>query len=248
MFGRAVLVEHLMEELITVPVDAGLAAACDKMTALSIDVIGATDGGGRVVGYFARDGLHSFTGALTTSDSLKDALAALRESARVFVRAMDAHAHVVGIVTRADLQKPPFRLYCFGLITLLEMHVLDRIRAHHRDDASWLPLLSDGRGSKCRELFADRARRGLEISLDECLQLADKRDIVVRTPALRDELGFASNGACKSFFDDVQKIRDDLAHGQQLDGGRTWSEVISRMLEIERVLVRERYSSPPVLE
>ena len=58
--------------------------------------------------------------------------------------------HQVGaIVTRADLQKAPVRLFLFGMITLIEMHFLRIIRDRFEDD-SWK--------SKARD-YVDEAER-----------------------------------------------------------------------------------------
>ncbi len=238
LFGRAVVVAHLMEDLITSPREAGLEAAAERMSAARIDVVGATDGSGRVVGYFSRQGLTDFLDGdvMTATSSLKDALVKLRSQERVFVKD-GANGNVVGIVTRADLQKPPFRLYCFGLVTLLEMHLLQMIRAHYaNDDDAAVAMLSDERARECRDLFERRKKRGLDIGLVDCLQLADKRDIVARTPALLAELRFESVRALRRTLDDVRDIRDDLAHGQLLDGGRDWTDVIACMLAVEALL------------
>lgn len=239
LFGRAVVVAHLMEDLITSPRAAGVEAAADVMNTHRIDVVGAIDADDArtVVGYFSRAGFASFDDVevIAASASLKDALAMLRERPRLFVR--DEGGVVVGIVTRADLQKPPFRLYCFGLITLLEMHLLQVIRAHYVDDTAALAALNKPRAAKVIEMFERRSKRGLDIGLSDCLEFADKRDIVACTPVLREQLGFKSKTALEKQFDAWQEIRDDLAHGQLLDGGRDWTDVIARMLEVESLLL-----------
>jgi len=53
------------------------------------------------------------------------------ECLREVIRVLSDHEHVFvvvrrgvsGIVTRADLRKPPVRLLLFGLVSLLEMHL-----------------------------------------------------------------------------------------------------------------------------
>lgn len=85
-------------------------------------------------------------------------------------------------------------------------------------------------------MFAKRKANGLDIGLADCLELADKREIIAKTKLLWESLGFSSVRALERSFKDVQQIRDDLAHGQLLDGGREWTDVIARMLEIEALL------------
>ena len=50
--------------------------------------------------------------------------------------------------------------------------------------------------------------------------------------------------ALEKQFDAWQEIRDDLAHGQLLDGGRDWTDVIARMLEIETLLMSATVARP----
>jgi CBS domain-containing protein len=241
LFGRAVVVAHLMEDLITSPRAAGLEAAAARMSEARIDVVGATDEtpqGVRVVGYFSRAGFTPFADhdVMPATSSLKDALAALRAKERVFVRDAANGGDVVGIVTRADLQKPPFRLYCFGLITLLEMHLLQLIRAEYaNDDDAACALLTAERAQECRGKFEERKRKGLDIGIADCLQLGDKFTIISKAKDMRARIGFGGN-EWRRFAGDVRDLRDDLAHGQLLDGGREWTDVIERMLEIEALL------------
>lgn len=240
LFGRAVVVAHLMEDLITSPRAAGLEAAAARMSEARIDVVGASDetaDGARVVGYFSRAGFTPFANddVMPATSSLKDALAALRTKERVFVH--DAGPdRVIGIVTRADLQKPPFRLYCFGLLTLLEMHLLQLIRAEFgNDDDAACAMLSAERAHECRGKFEDRKRKGLDIGIADCLQLGDKFTIIGKVKDMRARIGFGGN-EWRRFAGEVRDIRDDLAHGQLLDGGRDWTDVIARMLEVEALL------------
>ena len=63
---------------------------------------------------------------ISDSTELADLFKVLGIRPSVFVLAGSA---VTGIVTRADLNKPPLRIYLFGLISLLEMHLLYWVRS-----------------------------------------------------------------------------------------------------------------------
>ena len=99
-------------------------------------------------------------------------LRSLRDADFLFVSAV---GRVYGILTWTDVQKPPVRMWLFGLITLLESAFTSLIEAWH-PDASWTELVSDGRLRKARAIAEERERlRGdSDQRLLDCLQLSDK--------------------------------------------------------------------------
>ena len=64
---------------------------------------------------------------------------------------------VSGIVTRADLNKPPARIYLFALVSLLEMHLLFWIRQEFGN--TWLEHLKQNRIDDAKKLFEKRRRK-----------------------------------------------------------------------------------------
>jgi hypothetical protein len=98
---------------------------------------------------------------------------------------------VSGIITRADLRKPPVRLLIFGLVSLLDMHLSYWTRELFPND-SWREQLTEARQTKVAELLAARKLRNEEISEIDCLQLCDKRDILVGNEQARTTLDLGS--------------------------------------------------------
>jgi hypothetical protein len=86
---------------------------------------------------------------------LRDTVIALGERPRVFVTSLGA---VGGIITRADLQKPPVRMWLFGLITLVEQALGMLIRARY-PDGSWAERLSPSRLQRAERFQAERELR-----------------------------------------------------------------------------------------
>ncbi|MGB5833811.1 MAG: hypothetical protein WBG92_17730, partial [Thiohalocapsa sp.] len=75
-----------------------------------------------------------------------------------------AMGDVAGAITRGDMQQPVVRMWLFGIITLMEMELLERIRERW-PDGSWTALLSSGRLDKAQTLLDERRRRGQHIDL-----------------------------------------------------------------------------------
>jgi hypothetical protein len=69
---------------------------------------------------------------VSNATPLRDLLTSLCDREGIFVLVGSA---VSGIVTRADLNKPAARIYMFGLISLLEMHLKIWIRHEYPGDA-----------------------------------------------------------------------------------------------------------------
>lgn len=158
----------------------------------------------------------------------------LRELPRVFVT---EGGTVVGIATRGDLQKAPVRMLLFGLVTLLEMQMLRLVKEHYPND-SWKSSIRPGRLRYAREVQAERIKRNEAIDLVDCLQFGDKRDLLLRSPIACEHLGITSKTRTRDTLREAEKLRDKLAHGQDLVSGATWLDIISTMNEIESFLMK----------
>ena len=107
---------------------------------------------------------------------------------RLFVRSLN---QVDGIVTRTDLQKPPVRMWLFGMITIIEMSLHRMIERQYPDDI-WTDRIPAERLAKANELLAERRRRNQDLSLLDCLQFSDKGHLVMKDQHLREQVGFPS--------------------------------------------------------
>jgi hypothetical protein len=141
-------------------------------------------------------------------------------------------------VTVADLNKPPIRVYLFGLVSLLEMHLRFWIRDSY-GDGSWKEKLKVPRLEAARNLQAERERRNEQIDLLDCLQFCDKRDLLLGNEELRKKLDIESKSNGKDLLDEVEKLRNRLAHSQQdLVEGTTWPELIEVIERMEALVHR----------
>lgn len=163
------------------------------------------------------DHLHPFgpDDLVTESDSLQKAIESLAINNRCFVTVLN---RVGAIVTLNDLEKPPVRMFLFGMITITEM-IMTRMIAGIWPDGSWRSLVSEGRLNKAEELFAERARRNKKVELIDCLQFSDKSQILLRDPAFMAQLrglGLGSRNAVLQAAKELEALRNNLAHTQEI--------------------------------
>ena len=199
---------------------------------------------GRVIGSVTRESLkdglvRDHVQPITAEELISDAtplpsvLTVLKGRQHTFVL---IGPEVRGIVARADLNKPPVRVYLFGLISLLEMHLGFWVRAAYAKD-SWQRKLTAKRLAAARGLQADRRKRNQDVSLVECLQFCDKRDLVLAREELRASLCLGTKAHALGRLKGAEDLRNLLAHSQQhLVKGSSWEELIGLVEWAESVV------------
>ena len=171
---------------------------------------------------------------IAESTPLIEVLVALKSKSYYFIQ---NGTQISGIITRADLQKPPVRILIFGIVSLLEMHLSFLVNKYFPSE-SWKIVLSDGRTAKAEELLRFRKNRNEVLDLVDCLQFADKRDLLLSSESMRKHLGFQTNQEAKELLDNVEALRDKLAHSQDIVSGTIWEKLINNVSEAERVILR----------
>jgi len=126
------------------------------------------------------------------------------------------HGSVIGVITRTDIEKPVVRMWLFGMIILIEMLVVKAIKKTWTDE-SWFSLISEGRLEKARQLFLEKQRRNLNCDLIDCLQFADKMQLIIRTDDFLESTGFQSVKSARKVFKELEILRNNLAHGQEIN-------------------------------
>jgi hypothetical protein len=243
LFVRTITLRDIAEPLVSFDHGQPSAEVRTFMEQRGYDVVGVRENG-VVTGYVLRSELTSETiGAhrhnfghdevLPDSEPLLIAFAALRERRHVFLNIL---GHVGGIITRGDLQKAPVRLWLFGLLSLLEMQMLRVVRERYPSD-SWISLLTDERAAGARRVYEERRRRNEENDLSDCLQLGDKACILLKDPVLFGLSGFESKRALETFFNEVNTLRNALAHANDILNGR-WPALADLVTNLETILAR----------
>jgi len=144
--------------------------------------------------------------------SLATAIQVLVRHDQVFVTVMGI---VAGVITRADIQKPIVRMWVFGVITMMEMNLAQRLRRYFPDE-SWTSHLSASRLEQARTIQAERERRGQLNDLVDCLQFSDKGEILIGGALRIEEYGFNSKKHAKRVMKDLESLRNNLAHAQDI--------------------------------
>ncbi len=139
-----------------------------------------------------------------------------------------------GIITRMDIEKPVVRMWLFGIITLSEMLLTKDIRARWGNE-EWSVFLTESRLEKARELQKIREMRGTKADLLDCLQYSDKLQIGINEADFLKNSGFASRNAAKRSIKDLEALRNNLAHGQDITS-QDWPPITRLAKRVQSLL------------
>jgi len=195
----------------------------EYMAEKSFDLVGVRQDG-LVEGYVRReelasgccgDYMHPFTpddDLVPDTANLTEVVKSLAINKQCFVTILD---RVGAIVTLSDLEKPPMRMFMFGIITLGEMVITEIIRHRYRD-GSWQEFLSAQRLDKAKAFQEERQRRGQNVDLVDCLQYGDKGWIISYDEEFRQAIGVESRKEMRKAVKEMETIRNNLAHTQEI--------------------------------
>ena len=242
--GDWLCVRHLSQPLQSIDVATDVASQLADLQPQAITVFGVVEQG-RVVGSLPRemcdaDDWRAQIVPITHDQVIDDdapllhLLLRLQKRHWLFVR---YQGDVEGFVSRSDLQRPPFRMLLFGFVSLFEMRLLHLVEQHYTE-SQIESTLNQNRLEKAWALHAERKRRGEELRLVDCLQIADKRDLVLALPHSASLLGCDSNNQAARFMGHVEALRDRLVHANDLIAGSTWETVLGVTLELADFLAQ----------
>ena len=164
---------------------------------------------------------------------LLSVIATLTHHQYCFVTSM---GQVAGVISKNDIQKPIVRMWLFGLITLTEKFITEQIK-HLWPEEQWVKFTSEARLSKARELRDERERRGQYCDLLDCFQLTDKSLIYLSKPESIEEFGFASKREAKNAIKEMESLRNNLAHGQDIVS-YDWPQIIRLATRANEAIAR----------
>lgn len=225
-FHDAFTAEHLAEPLVSYDFDRPAEAVAMMMAARDFDVAGVRFGG-VVGGWVLRseldaggqldDHVHDLDAdqVIGAGLSFGELVPRLADEEFLFVSALGA---VGGIVTRADLQKAPLRMWMFGVLTLLEFQLAREITTRF-PDGSWCELLSAARVERAEALQAERRRRNEHLELVDCLSFGDKGWVLSKVPEVLDRLEIPSRRVARQRIKELEELRNRLAHGHDVATG-----------------------------
>jgi hypothetical protein len=222
IFTETFTARDVAEPLASFDADVASGDVRDFMNARAFDVVGIR-GEGQVVGYVEKGSLGNGTcgqsrrpldeaAVLSDNAPLLTVLMNLNRAPFVFITML---GNVGGIVTRDDMQKPPVRMWLFGIVTLVEMRFSELIERHCPADG-WKKYLPEGRLQKAQALLEERSRRNQRLQLFDCLQFSDKGQIVARNEEVRKRTVFASRSQTEDAIKRLEQLRNNLAHAQDI--------------------------------
>jgi hypothetical protein len=141
-------------------------------------------------------------------------------------------SEVDGIITIADLEKQPLRMWLFGIISLLEMEMTKLISKKFLDD-KWIRYINKSRMEKARELYKCRVEKNSEIDFLSCLQFCDKVTIITKATLIRGSK--YSKVQLRRVLKDTEDLRNQLAHSNDIVS-QFHSRLGSLLLEIEEII------------
>jgi hypothetical protein len=229
------------EPLISFDYESSAFHAGQLMAELDFDAAGVRVAGW-VAGYVLQGDLDDGTcgrhlrpfdspGLLDENSTFVDAIVVLDKAERAFVKLLGP---VGAIITKTDLQKPPARMWLFGLITIVEMAFTELIDEHF-EDGEWRDLISAGRLEKAEELLEERRRRNQAVHLSQCLQLSDKGQILIKYEPTRRALGVPSVRQGRETIKMIETLRNNLAHAQDILT-TDWVTIVRLAENLDRVL------------
>ncbi len=246
IFIDNVTAKTIYEPLFCCPANLEAEQAKDALKTRGFDVAGLKETeGGEVIGYVVTDELmegkvkkylKNIEPELLISDStpIADIFATLTNREFSFVLYGN---HIIGIITKADVNKPPVRIYLFGIISLFEMHLNSWINHFYPDD-SWESKVAEKRISDAHDIYEKRKGNNQDLSLLECLQFCDKRDLLAKSEDFRKDFNF-SRKQFDSFAKQVEKIRNELAHSQNsIISNIEWPIFVETVSRLEDFLIK----------
>lgn len=218
----------------------GMRQACDRQ---NCSVVGIRERGA-IAGYLLSDDLHPGSRAPVMRPILPQQTVQLEDSLSDVIHILSSFSHcfvlldssIIGVIGRPDVEKPVVRMWLFGMIILVEMAVVESIRGQLPDGA-WQEFVSEGRLNKARQLLEERTRRKLGGDLLDCLQFSDKMAVAMLRVASFKESGFASAAATKRVIKELESLRNNLAHGQDITRN-DWPQIVRMTRRLHMLLKR----------
>lgn len=238
LFLEAFRAGHIAESLRSFDQDRPLDEIAALMAQYNLAVAGLRQAG-RTVGYVRRghadDQEATVSGCSFSRYQIVDHHASLSQVIEVLTRYQYCFVQVLddiaGVITRGDIQKPGVRMWLFGIITLFEIYMTEHIERFW-PGGEWKRLISSNRLKKAQDLLEERRRRNQTITLLDCLQFSDKGAILMSDAAQLERFGYKTRGAAKQIIKEIEALRNDLAHAQDIVS-RNWPQIarLARRLE-----------------
>lgn len=243
IFIDSVTVRDIYEPLLCCRIDDSSSQVKDTLQQRQFDTAGVIDQDKKVIGYINTRDLNDgviekycldikIDKVISDSTPLASLLSVLQGNELLYVNHGDK---IVGVITKADLNKPPVRVYVFGMLSLFEMHLNSWVRHDYPEDC-WQVRISENRLEKAKDVYKQRTENNQELTLLDCLQLADKRDLLAKSDVFRKRFEFTKPSLVR-FIKDAEKIRNEVAHSQDsIIASLPWNTFVEVLDDVDKFL------------
>jgi hypothetical protein len=138
---------------------------------------------------------------------------------------LGGHTHVTGILTRADLNTAPARMYLFDRITYLEEHLRELILSEAPDWKN-TPVTADELDD-IEKRYEDAQTANVALTEIHYAQFSTLETIVSSVEACWRVCGFTSKGEAGTALHTVTELRNDVAHASLLVENTDSNEFLS---------------------
>ena len=106
-------------------------------------------------------------------------------------------------------------------------------------DNTWEGILPEKRIEKAREVFAERVIADEGVTLLDCIQFCDKKNLFARRHELLLRLQLPSKNKTEDLLKHAEDLKNNLAHSQlDLVKGTTWEEMLEPIDQIQAFVNR----------
>ena len=241
LFIDNITAQSIYEPLLCCLIDSNTSHAKDVLRARDFDIAGVkAEPEGPIIGYVKTEELENETfqdhllnielaNVVSDSTPIANIINIFSDNDFVFVISGN---QVNGIITKADINKPPVRIYLFGILSLFEMH-LNLWISHFFPENCWKEILKDNRIEMAENVFNKRKGNNQELSLLECIQLCDKKEILQTSDDFLAIFNFSKKNYTK-LLKRAEEIRNELAHSQNsIISNMEWNKFNSTISDAE---------------
>jgi hypothetical protein len=241
IFENSIKITTIAEPLVSYDSDQSAFRVQQFMEEKDFDIIGVRQDG-IVIGYAERKKLKE--GAigrylvefeqddiLVEKDSLLKAFRLLNGKIALFIECFNG---ICGIITRGDLLKTPVRMWLFGLISLIEMHMLRIIRREFPND-SWQNAFEIEGTDAARKIYWKMKRNNLAIDVAEYLSFWGKVQVLLKSGILNYQIKHMKEPNKEDSFKKLSDFRNYIAHSNDLINN-DWSDLKNIAEEAEEFL------------
>jgi hypothetical protein len=149
--------------------------------------------------------------SLSTPCALADLLSVLGQHRAVLVNDRDGQT-VLGMVTISDLNRHPVRVALYDLFGALETNLARLLERAHTEPWNWIDLLPATDRLKVVAAWEEAKKKNVDVGPIVTLFLPQLLDLICKTDALRQDLGFKTEGAMKPVNKSIVDHRNAIMH------------------------------------